>query len=318
MKQLVILSGKGGTGKTSITGAFAALAKNAVLADCDVDAADLHLILEPEILERHDFSAGEEAEIIQDVCIRCGVCYESCEFGAIIRDESSPENALPVYTVDPLSCEGCALCSYICLDRAVTMKPVVSGEWYRSNTRFGPMVHGRLDVAEANSGKLVTLLCVEARRIAEDQMRDTVIVDGPPGIGCPVIASVTGADYVLLVTEPTLPAIHDLMRIAELIRHFKLRAGIAINKWDINASPADRIEDFAEREGFEILGRLPYDIVITRAQVAAMTVIEYTDSDISGHLRTLWANVRQRLDDIDVRKQTGAAVNPNNPNSFGV
>ncbi len=318
MKQLVILSGKGGTGKTSITGALAALADRAVLVDCDVDAADLHLILEPEILERHEFSAGEKAAIIQDNCIQCGVCYESCEFDAIIMDESSSTNALPIYTVDSLSCEGCAVCSYICLDKAVTMKPVVSGEWYRSDTRFGPMIHGRLGIAEANSGKLVALLREEARRIAEDQCRDTIIIDGPPGIGCPAIASLTGADYVLLVTEPTLPALHDLTRIADLIRHFRLTAGICINKCDINESIADRIEKFARDKGFEILGRLPYDIVVTRAQVAAKTIIEYTDGAFGGHLRSLWTNVRRRLDDIDVPGQTGEPINPNHPNSFGV
>ncbi len=317
MKQLVILSGKGGTGKTSITGAFAALAENAVLVDCDVDAADLHLIVLPEILERHDFSASEKAEIIQDRCIQCGICYECCEFDAIIKDESYPDAALPVYTVDPLSCEGCAVCSYICLDKAVTMKPAVSGEWYRSDTRFGPMVHGRLGIAEANSGKLVALLREAARRIADDQNRDMIIIDGPPGIGCPAIASLTGADYVLLVTEPTLPALHDLTRIAGLIRHFHFTAGICINKCDINASVADQIDNFSRDNGFEILGRLPYDIIVTKAQVAARTVIEYTDGDISRNMRSLWTNVRRRLDDIESRRPAGVRMKTNNPNSTG-
>jgi MinD superfamily P-loop ATPase len=318
MKQLVILSGKGGTGKTSITGAFAALADNAVLVDCDVDAADLHLIVGPEIMERHDFSASEKAEIIQDMCIRCGICYECCEFDAIIRDESSPDTPLAVYRVDPMSCEGCAVCSHVCLDNAVAMKPVVSGEWYRSETRFGPMVHGRLGIAETNSGKLVTLLRAEARRIADDQNRDLIIIDGPPGIGCPAIASLTGADYVLLVTEPTLSALHDLGRVAELIRHFNLSAGICINKCDINTSVADQVVGFAESQGFQILGRLPYDIVMTKAQVAGKTIIEYTDTEISRHLRSLWTNVRRCLDNIESPRPIGVRVNTNNPNSFGV
>jgi MinD superfamily P-loop ATPase len=317
MKQLVILSGKGGTGKTSITGAFAALADNVVLADCDVDAADLHLIVRPEILERHDFTASEKAEIIQDRCIQCGICYESCEFDAIIRDESSPGAALPVYTVDPLSCEGCAVCSYVCLDRAVVMKPVVSGEWYRSGTRFGPMVHGRLGIAETNSGKLVALLRAEARRIAYEQNREVIIIDGPPGIGCPAIAALTGADYVLLVTEPALPALHDLKRVAGLIRHFNLTAGVCINKCDINAAMAEQIDDFCKQEGFEILGRIPYDIAVTKAQVAAKTIIEFADGDISLRLQSLWTNVWRRLDDVKSRKPAGVHMNIKKPNSKG-
>jgi MinD superfamily P-loop ATPase len=318
MKQLVVLSGKGGTGKTSITGAFAALAGDAVLVDCDVDAADLHLIVGTEIIERHDFSAGEKAEINQGLCTQCGICHECCEFDAIIRDESSRANLLPNYRVDPLKCEGCAVCSYVCLDRAVVMNPVISGEWYRSETRFGPMIHGQLGIGEANSGKMVALLREAARRTADDQGRDTVIIDGPPGIGCPAIASLTGADYVLLVTEPTLSALHDLRRAADLIRHFDIPAGVCINKCDINASVTDRIVDFATSERFKILGRLPYDIVMTKAQVAATTIIEYTDGDISAQLRSLWTNVRRRLEDIESRRPTGVRVNTNYPNRFGV
>ncbi len=317
MKQLVVLSGKGGTGKTSITGALAALATNAVLVDCDVDAADLHLIVRPEIRERHEFTASEKAEIIQDRCIGCGICFECCKFDAIMKDEPSSGMSLPVYTVDLLSCEGCAVCHHICIDDAVKMTPVVSGEWYRSETAFGPMVHGRLGVAEANSGKLVSLLRATARSIANDQNRDTIIVDGPPGIGCPAIASLTGADYVLLVTEPTLSAFHDLKRVTDLIRHFELSAGICINKCDINLSIVDKIEQFAGREGFEVLGRLPYDRIFTEAQVAAKTIIEFADGDISRQLKSLWSDLRRRLEIVEKRRPVGVHTNAKNPNRTG-
>jgi len=317
MKQLVILSGKGGTGKTSITGALAALAKDAVLVDCDVDAADLHLIVHPEIRERHEFSAGEKAEIIQDRCTQCGVCHECCKFDAILKDESSPDTVLPVYGVDPLSCEGCALCHYICMDNAIEMKPTVSGHWFRSDTPFGPMVHGRLGIAESNSGKLVALLRATARGIANDHKRDIVIVDGPPGIGCPAIASLTGADYVLLVTEPTLSAFHDLKRIAGLIRHFNVDAGICVNKCDINSSVARQIEDYAGREGFEVLARLPYDNAVTEAQLAAGTIMEFTDSDFTTKMKSLWSSILHRLDDVDARK-TSIRVNIGNQKRNGV
>jgi MinD superfamily P-loop ATPase len=198
------------------------------------------------------------------------------------------------------------------------MKPSISGEWYRSETPFGPMFHGRLGIAEANSGKLVALLRSKARGLAQNQNWDIVIIDGPPGIGCPTIASLMGSDYVLLVTEPTLSAFHDLRRIADLIRHFNLTAGICINKFDINASVTDQIKEFAERSGFDMLGTLPYDDACTGAQIAGKTVIEYTDGPVSRHLHALWSNIRQQLHKIEMKKPAGINTKIENPKSDGV
>ena len=234
MKELVVISGKGGTGKTSIAAAFTSLAQKAVVADCDVDAADLHLVLSPTIKQESDFSGGKQAAIIAEKCIGCGRCAKMCRFEAIHFNGRGNDVVAKTYTVDPFSCEGCKVCVEFCPVDAIDFKAAINGHWFISDTRFGPMVHAQLGIAEENSGKLVTLIRREAKRIAEEQNKDLLIIDGSPGIGCPVIASITGSDVVLVVTEPTLSGKHDLERVAQLTANFGIKTLVCINKADIN------------------------------------------------------------------------------------
>lgn len=287
MKELVIISGKGGTGKTSVTASFAVLAGRAVLADCDVDAADLHLVLKPDVRERHEFRSGHEAIIRAADCIGCGVCLELCRFDAV-REQQTDAGSRCV--IDPVACEGCGLCVRFCPQQAIDFFERICGEWMVSDTRCGPMVHARLGVAAENSGKLVATVRQEARRIAEEQGRNLVIVDGPPGIGCPVIASLSGASQVLVVTEPTVSGEHDLIRVLELTRHFRIPASICVNKWDLNPEMAERIENQARAAGAQVAGRIRYDRAVTRAQIQERAVVEIEapcGEDIRGLWRTL-------------------------------
>ena len=256
MKELVVISGKGGTGKTSLTASFAVLAEKSVVADCDVDAADLHLLLAPEVRERHEFRAGHEAVIREKDCIACGMCEYYCKFDAISIRRSTPENPHSGYVVDPVACEGCKVCVQMCPVSAIDFPETVCGEWMESDSRTGPMVHARLGIAAENSGKLVTLVRKEAKRIAEEQGRQYVLVDGSPGIGCPVIASLTGADAVLVVTEPTVSGEHDLMRVLQLAKHFQVPASIVVNKWDLNQEMTEKIENAAREAGATPVGRV--------------------------------------------------------------
>lgn len=291
MKELVVISGKGGTGKTSIVAAFASLAKNAVLADCDVDAADLHLVLEPSIKETYDFSGGKRASIITDRCIGCDKCKRVCRFNAVNFNGPSNKRVSKTYTIDPISCEGCKVCVTVCPTKAIEFKECVNGQYFISDTRFGTMVHAKLGIAEENSGKLVSLIRKEAKKIAEEQNKDMIIVDGSPGIGCPVIASITGADIVLIVTEPTLSGKHDLKRVAELAAGFNIPVLVAINKYDINCEIADQIEIEADQRNMKIVGRIRYDKAFTKAQVMKCSVVEYTSSAVSEDIKSMWRNV---------------------------
>jgi MinD superfamily P-loop ATPase len=291
-RELVVVSGKGGTGKTSVVASFHALARGAIVADCDVDAADLHLVLAPTVEDRWPFSGGGEARIDETACSRCGVCAALCRFDAIqVREERGEE----VYQVDPVSCEGCGVCADACPSGAAEMLPSASGEWYVSRTRHGPLVHAHLGIAQENSGKLVSLVRREARALAGLEGLDRMIVDGSPGIGCPVIASVTGAHLVLIVTEPTLSGLHDLRRVAELTRHFRTRALVCINKVDINPDLAARIEVEARTLGIPVVGRIPYDVAVTEAQVHGTSVVERGDGPASMEIRALWERVRRNL-----------------------
>jgi len=267
MKELVVISGKGGTGKTSLAASFAVLADRPVIADCDVDAADLHLVLSPRVKERHEFRSGHKAIIRQDDCTGCGDCLTHCRFGAVVQHPAA-------YTVGPFACEGCGVCVRFCPEKGIDFPERLSGEWMVSETRCGPMVHARLGVAAENSGKLVSLVRREARRIAEAENHPLIIVDGPPGIGCPVIASVTGATLVLAVTEPTVSGEHDLERVLSLTRHFNIPAAVCVNKWDLNAEMTERIEDKARKAGAHIAGRIRYDRAVTLAQMQARAVVE--------------------------------------------
>ncbi len=281
MKEIAIISGKGGTGKTSLTAAFATLAArrgNAVLADCDVDAADLRLVLSPEILERREFVSGRVARVDPERCISsgedssCSKCVELCRFDAIRRSGDSG------IEIDGGSCEGCGVCVRFCPAKAIEFVPRRCGEWYVSETRFGPLAHAALDARAENSGKLVTAVRKEAKRLAGETKADWIIVDGSPGTGCPVIASITGADEALIVTEPTMSGHHDLERVAGLARHFSIPFSVVVNKADINRAMADETEAWCARNGVPFLGKVPYDRAVTRAQIEGKSVIEYCES----------------------------------------
>lgn len=295
MKELVVISGKGGTGKTSITAAFAALAHEAVLADCDVDAADLHLVLEPSVRQVADFSGGKQAVIDAQKCIGCGRCEDMCRFDAIRPNGPSNTIAVKTYTVDPVSCEGCKVCVEFCPVKAIAFNDAINGQWFISDTRFGPMVHAKLGIAEENSGKLVTLIRQKAKELAAGQKRDLIIADGSPGIGCPVIASITGADLVLIVTEPTLSGRHDLGRVADLTARFGIRTLLCINKADINPEMTARIAEEAGKRGIAVVGNIPYDDAFTKAQIMKATVPEYTGGEITEQIKALWRQVTYAL-----------------------
>ena len=286
MREVVVLSGKGGTGKTSIVGSLAALAERKVLADCDVDAADLHLLLSPSVKQENEFWSGQVAVIDQEKCTQFGLCQELCRFDAI-RD----------YKVDSIACEGCGFCSHICPAEAITMKENLSGHWFISETRYGSLVHARLGIAHENSGKLVPVVRQQAKRIAEEQGLDYIINDGPPGIGCPVISSLSGASLALLVTEPTLSGMHDLERILGVCRHFGVPALVCINKYDINEDNTQKIESYCSIQSIAVAAKIPFDNVVTEALVRGVPVVEYSDGRISQEIEKLWNGVCGTLKD---------------------
>ncbi|MDD5565517.1 MAG: ATP-binding protein [Candidatus Omnitrophica bacterium] len=285
MKQIVIISGKGGTGKTVIAGAFAALVKNKVMADCDVDAADLHLLLQPKIIERHDFRSGFSASIDKKICLQCGKCIAACRFNAISDD----------FVIDHISCEGCGFCSRICPVQAITMDENLAGEWFISETRFGPMVHARLGVAEENSGKLVSLVRKQAKELAEKDNCDWVIIDGAPGIGCPVIASLSGVDCALVITEPTLSGLHDALRVIEVTRHFNVPAQLVINKYDLNLQMSEKIETFCAKNGIALIGKIEFDESVVKAMVEGKTIVEYKDTVVKQEVQGIWDTLQEIL-----------------------
>jgi len=292
VKQLSVVSGKGGTGKTSLVACFATLGSNMVIADCDVDAANLHLIAEPLILKKQDFYGGAKAEIDQERCQRTGVCQQVCRFDAVVFDAS----AQPVkYWIDPIACDGCGSCAEFCASRAIKMVQPKAGEWYISETRFGPMVHARLGIGEENSGKLVSQVRKTALELAEKRDRKMVLIDGPPGIGCPVIASITGVDYTIVVTEPTPSGIHDLERISELCRHFSIPAGVVINKFDLNPGISGEIKKIVGISNSDFLGEIPYEPDFTRAMVQGKSLLEFNSSPSSKIIKQIWENLKSLL-----------------------
>lgn len=289
MKEIAVISGKGGTGKTSVAASLAVLAQNGVVADCDVDAADLYLVLTPTVRERHEFYSGHTAVIRKADCTGCGNCLDLCRFGAI-RKESPVDLEKPVFSIDPVACEGCGVCVKFCPAQAIEFPERLCGEWMVSHTRCGTMVHAKLGIAAENSGKLVSTVRREARRIAEAGKHPHIIVDGPPGIGCPVIASIGGATQVLIVTEPTVSGAHDLERTLSLARHFSVPASVCVNKWDLNPELAAEIETRARQSGARIAGRIRYDACVTQAQLQEKTVVE-TDAPAAIEIRGIWRKI---------------------------
>ena len=285
MKEIVVLSGKGGTGKTSIVASFAALAQNKVLADCDVDAADLHLLLKPKVKEEKEFWSGQVAFIEEDKCTECGLCQELCRFGAI-KD----------FRVDHISCEGCGFCHQVCPVDAIAMKDSISGHSFISETKYGYLCHARLGIAQENSGKLVALVRQNAKLIADREDSDHIITDGPPGIGCPVISSLSGASLALLVTEPTLSGIHDLERVIGVCRHFGIPVLVCVNKFDLNEDNTNRIVSYCGKEGIEMAARISFDNVMTEAIVHGLPVVEYCDNKIAQQIKELWRTVSAKLE----------------------
>jgi len=282
MKELVVISGKGGTGKTSLLAAFASLASEKVLCDADVDAADLHLVLEPAVKVRRSFISGHRAIIDPQRCSGCGICIDLCRWQAIS----------PQFEIDPISCEGCGVCYHLCPENAVNFPSKTCGEWYVSDTRFGPMVHARLGIAEENSGKLVALVRCEARKLGEKNGLQLILTDGPPGIGCPVIAAIGGANAVLIVTEPTVSGIHALQRVANLADHFKVPAMVSVNKYDLNPKMTAQIEALARIIGLAPAGNVPFDPLFTEAMVDGRTIFE---QNRNGRAKQAVRNIWDRL-----------------------
>lgn len=289
MKEIVLISGKGGTGKTVMAASFATLAKRVVIGDCDVDASNLYLLLHSEIKEKHDFYAGLIPHINLEKCINCGRCQEVCRFDAL-----NSSNGQTV--IDLISCEGCGLCALVCPEQAIQMQENHCGEWYISKTEYGPLVHARLGIAEENSGKLVTLVRQNAQKIAKKNNSDLIIIDGPPGIGCPLIATITGANLAVVVTEPTLSGIHDLERVVKVAQHFGVQTVVIINKFDINLENSIRIKEWCQDAKIEVIGEIRFDNIITEALVKGLPIVEYSNNSASKEIKDTWKNLLDLLD----------------------
>jgi len=283
MIEFAVVKRKGGTGKTSLTAAFISLAGNVTIADADVDAPDLHILLKPHVLQKTEFLGMKRAYIDLDKCTYCDICRVNCRFDAI--DEN--------FVVDPTACEGCTLCYHLCPVQAIEMRDTVAGYWYVSETRYGKMVHGMLEVGEENSGKLVTIIRKQALFLAQTGGTDYLIIDGPPGTGCPVNSTLSGLKYGIIVTEPTQSGLFDMKRILDLMDHFGVKPFVIINKYDLNPEKTTEIEKFLEEKGISYLGRIPFDPVMTEAQLKGLSVIEMGDNPISREIKRIWETFRK-------------------------
>jgi MinD superfamily P-loop ATPase len=288
MKEIVVISGKGGTGKTSVTASFAYLGgQDVIVADCDVDAADMHLLMQPDFRQSEDFYSGQLAVIDSERCTNCGACAEVCRFDAIPEVDGN-------YTIDALNCEGCGYCPRVCPEEAIKMEDRNVGKWYVSTIKTGStMVHARLGIGAENSGKLVAKVKNEAKALAEKNGKKYIIVDGSPGVGCPVVSSLSGAHFVILVTEPTVSGLHDLKRVHELVKKFSIPAGCIINKADLNPQIAEQIVTYLNHEKIVHLSNLPYDETFTEAMVNGQTIIEFNKNHLSDILTESWEQIKQ-------------------------
>ncbi len=294
MKEILVLSGKGGTGKTSIIGSFAHLAKSKVMLDCDVDASDLHLLLSPTTVEEHEFIAGVKARVETDKCTACGLCEELCQFESINMEETA--------VISKLSCEGCGVCAHFCPEDAIRLDENHCGTWYISDTDYGPFVHSQLFAGEENSGKLVSHIKNEARKVAEKTGAELILIDGSPGVGCPVIASLSNVDMVLAVTEPSQSGKHDLERILELAEHFKIVTKLCINKWDLHTELSDEIELMAEKRNVEVLGKIPFDPAVIECQIQGIPVTASESSLAAYSIKDLWKKLQDSVAALPAKK----------------
>ncbi len=288
MKELVVISGKGGTGKTTFAASFAALAEQKVLADCDVDAADLHLLLHPNVLREEPFPGRAVARIVPEKCTQCGLCVKACRFEAIVETQDG-------IRVDTVACEGCGLCKFVCPEGAVEMEEATAGKWFLSDTSYGPMVHAKLGVAQENSGKLVTMVRQQARLLAEERELELVLVDGPPGIGCPMISAITGADMALVVTEPTLSGAYDMGRALDVAKHFGVKAVVAVNKADINPENTESIRRDCSERGVEVVGEVPFDRKVVEALVDGRIAVDGGKGPAAKEIIRIWEKIEEIL-----------------------
>ncbi len=284
MKELAVISGKGGTGKTTISASFAALEPDKIMADADVDASDLHLILKPKVIKREEFICGKTARIIDRACIMCGECEKVCRF-----------NAVKNFIIDSIACEGCGFCYQVCPKDAIIMEDNLSGHWFLSDTKYGKMVHASLGAGEENSGRLVSLVRKQAKEIAEKEKKELIIIDGPPGTGCPVLSSITGTDLVLIVTEPTCSGLHDLKRILEVVFHFNIQALVCINKWDINKEVSEDIKKYCLDKGVDVVGKIPFHESVVEALVKGKSVVENYDNEVTEEIKKMWDKIKNNL-----------------------
>ncbi|MFP4083794.1 MAG: ATP-binding protein [Desulfonatronovibrio sp.] len=289
MREVIIISGKGGTGKTSLTGAFAHITRDKIICDLDVDAPDLHILLSPRVMTEEKFFSGNEAVINQDKCQGCGICADMCRYNAIsVQNEK--------FMVEPLRCEGCKVCVTFCPEKAIDFPQRYCGNWQISDTRFGTMIHAQLFPGAENSGRLVTLLRQKAREKAREEGHDLIICDGAPGIGCPVISSLSGTDLAVVVTEPTPSGLHDLQRVADLCSYFKIKVAVIVNKYDLNAEQTSEIENYCREKGHKLVGNIPHDDMVTRAMVDKKVITEIEDSHMAGSVRSAWGKVMKLLE----------------------
>ncbi len=294
MREIVVISGKGGTGKTSVAAALASVMQNIVIADCDVDAADLHLLAAPRVRRQGGFYGNRKAFLNGDLCEHSGMCYAKCPFDAVVI-ESTGDDGKCVYAINSFACDGCGICAHFCPAGAIELKEVVNGTWYISETRFGTLVHAKLEPGEDNSGMLVTLLREKARRIAKEEGNNTVLIDGSPGIGCPVISSLTGASFALIIAEPTISGLHDFKRIAELVRQFSIPAAVCVNKYDLNPDSTVEIETAAQGMNIGVLTKIPFDRTVIDALVQGKTILEFNDGPAGAAMREVARGVKEYL-----------------------